>query len=120
MSTKLAELTATLKRFVEVECIPGERVFDQEMRASTNRWGAVPTVLEKLKLRAKCRCVLLCLFLGVFLDQRRVQGAWPVEPLDNKGVRPSDSRWRPRVWSKFRCDRPVPIWCCVRFEGAMA
>jgi hypothetical protein len=61
MSSKLADLTVKLRRFVEEECIPGEHVFDQEMRASANRWGPVPSVLEKLKLRAKS-VLLFCLF----------------------------------------------------------
>lgn len=46
-------LAAKLRQFVEEECIPAEEAFEAELKATGQRWGAVPSIMAKLKERAK-------------------------------------------------------------------
>lgn len=52
---QLPELTppAQVEKWVNEECIPADTVFASQLNTSTSRWTGHPSVLEKMKQRAK-------------------------------------------------------------------
>lgn len=50
----MSAFTARLTAFVQDECIPAEKVYEAEVKASGKRWGTIPAVLLRLQQRARC------------------------------------------------------------------
>ncbi|TPX69034.1 hypothetical protein SpCBS45565_g02684 [Spizellomyces sp. 'palustris'] len=55
LSERVQKLKQVLEDFVEFECIPAEKVHHHQLgkMGSADRWTVVPSVIEKLKARAK-------------------------------------------------------------------
>ncbi|RUP47656.1 acyl-CoA dehydrogenase/oxidase [Jimgerdemannia flammicorona] len=52
-SPKFQHLYATLKDFVENDCMPAEKVFEAQLGQGENRWKVVPPIMEELKTKAR-------------------------------------------------------------------
>lgn len=55
VSPRAVETLNKVRRFVEEECIPAEAVYERALDAQTDRFGAVPQVIEVLKQKAKAQ-----------------------------------------------------------------
>ncbi|MBT2688707.1 acyl-CoA dehydrogenase [Bacillus sp. ISL-47] len=52
-STKVQELQAKLTRFMEEYIYPNESMYEQQLNEQTDRWSAIPPIMEELKTKAK-------------------------------------------------------------------
>ncbi|WP_394137953.1 acyl-CoA dehydrogenase [Cytobacillus oceanisediminis] len=52
-SSKVQELQQKLNGFMEENIYPNESLFEQQLNEQTDRWSAIPAVMEELKLKAK-------------------------------------------------------------------
>ncbi|RUS23263.1 hypothetical protein BC937DRAFT_89572 [Endogone sp. FLAS-F59071] len=53
LSPKFQKLYATLKDFVENDCMPAEEIFEKQMGKGENRWKVIPPIMEELKKKAR-------------------------------------------------------------------
>ncbi|KAI8320620.1 acyl-CoA dehydrogenase domain protein [Martensiomyces pterosporus] len=53
LSPRVEELKRVLTKFVEEDCIPAEAQYEKELGVGAERWQRVPSVIEKLKARAR-------------------------------------------------------------------
>ncbi|TPX30435.1 hypothetical protein SmJEL517_g06002 [Synchytrium microbalum] len=53
MSPKAAAMLEKVKAFVETECIPAQKIWEDQLNAMKTRWEAPPAIEEDLKKKAK-------------------------------------------------------------------
>ncbi|KAJ3364426.1 hypothetical protein GGF32_001950 [Allomyces javanicus] len=53
LSPRARDLYVKMQRFVEDECIPAEKIYEQQLGEGAQRWTTQPAIMEQLKARAK-------------------------------------------------------------------
>ncbi|KAI8049001.1 acyl-CoA dehydrogenase/oxidase [Syncephalis plumigaleata] len=52
-SERVRKLAKVLSDFVDYECIPAEKIYEEQMGKGAQRWEVIPPIMEKLKKRAR-------------------------------------------------------------------
>ncbi|KAK9728369.1 hypothetical protein K7432_001157 [Basidiobolus ranarum] len=53
LSPRVQELAKVLTKFVENDCIPAEKIYEQQLGEGEERWKTIPPVMEELKDKAR-------------------------------------------------------------------